>query len=178
MHQRIIPFAFPGNTMPKATFAGVHRTPLRANAPLFDVVPKAPSAPSGHLPRKGEVYLGRFVNRPYRNYSLFIRSNVSSRLSPGHTVSHIHRSKKPPLPKGGVGGDSVPLPRQHRADGDVCGRSQNAPTGQCAVVRYRAKGSLSSPEMGRFIYGAIRESPLPLLFTLLCALFTVHLIPT
>ena len=36
--------------------------------------------------------------------------------------------KSPPLPKGGVGGDSVSLPRQHRADGNVCGRSQNAPT--------------------------------------------------
>ena len=72
---------------------------------------RAPSAPSGHLPRKGEVYMGRFVNRPYRNYSLFISeaaslfnihsSHVSSRLPPGNTVSHIHRSKKPPLPKGG-----------------------------------------------------------------------------
>ena len=37
----------------------------------------------------------------------------------GNTVSHIHRSKKPPLPKGGVGGDSVSPSRQHRAKGDL-----------------------------------------------------------
>ena len=28
MHQRIITLAFPGNIVPMATFAGVHRTPL------------------------------------------------------------------------------------------------------------------------------------------------------
>ena len=38
-------------------------------------------------------------------------------------------AKSPPCLKGGVGGDSVSLSRQHRADGNVCGRSQNAPTG-------------------------------------------------
>ena len=56
--------------------------------------------------------MGRFVNRPYRNYSLFISEAASlfnihlfprfiPVASPGNTVSHIHRSKKPPLPKGG-----------------------------------------------------------------------------
>jgi len=32
--------------------------------------------------------------------------------------------------------------RRHCAEGDVCGRSQNAPTCQCVIVRHRAKGSL------------------------------------
>ena len=52
--------------------------------------------------------MGRFVNRPYRNYSLFISEAASlfnihslQRIipfaSPGNTVSHIHRSNKPPL---------------------------------------------------------------------------------
>ena len=45
-------------------------------------------------------------------------------------------AKSPPLPKGGVGGDSVPPPPRWG----------------------------TSPERGRFIYGSIRESTLPQLF--------------
>jgi len=73
--------------------------------------------------------MGRFVNRPYRNYSLFISETASlfnihssQRIIPfapsGNTVSHIRRSKSPPCLKGGRG-DSVSLPRQNRAEGNV-----------------------------------------------------------
>ena len=51
--------------------------------------------------------MGRFVNRPYLNYSLFnihLFPCIIPVASSGNTVSHIHRSKKPPLPKGGKGG--------------------------------------------------------------------------
>ena len=45
----------------------------RAKGPL-----RAPSAPAGHLPLQGRgLYMGRFVNRPYRNYSLFISEAAS-----------------------------------------------------------------------------------------------------
>ena len=78
---RIIPFAFPGDIVPTATFAGERSSPLLANARLFDIGLKAasvpPSAPAGHLPREGKVYLGRLFNRPYRNYSLFISEAAS-----------------------------------------------------------------------------------------------------
>ena len=49
MHPRIIPYAFPGNIVPTAAFAGERSSPLRANALLFDIVPKAalPDAPGG-----------------------------------------------------------------------------------------------------------------------------------
>ena len=83
--------------------------------------------------------MGRFVNRPYRNYSLFISeaaslfnihsSHVSSRLPFPATQFHTFiAANSPPCLKGGRG-DSVSPSRQHCADGDVCGRSQNAPTG-------------------------------------------------
>ena len=60
MHRRIIPFASPGNIVPMATFAGVHRTPLLANALLFDTVPKAPSVPPPPL-RGTTPERGRFI---------------------------------------------------------------------------------------------------------------------
>ena len=70
MHQRIISFASPGDIVPTATFAGVHRTPLLANALLFDTVPKASSVPPpplrGTSPERGRFIYGRFLNRPYR----------------------------------------------------------------------------------------------------------------
>ena len=60
MHRRIIPLASPGDTVPTATFAGVHRTPLLAHALLFDTVLKAPSVPPP--PRWGtSPERGRFI---------------------------------------------------------------------------------------------------------------------
>ena len=88
MHRRVIPLALPGNTVPKETFADAPGgASLRF---IFSFVPRAPSAPLGHLPRNGEVYIGRFQNRPTAiihyssakrlHYSIFIRPPVSSRL--------------------------------------------------------------------------------------------------
>jgi len=72
---RIIPFASPGNTVPMATFAGAPGgASLRF---IYSFVLRAPTAPAGHLPRWGEVYMGRLINRPYRNYSLFISEAAS-----------------------------------------------------------------------------------------------------
>ncbi|MBQ8897716.1 MAG: hypothetical protein IJY86_04495, partial [Clostridia bacterium] len=48
-----------------------------SSAAGWDKFPRAPSAPLGHLPRKGEIYMGRLLNRPYRNYSLFISEAAS-----------------------------------------------------------------------------------------------------
>ena len=67
MHRRIIPYAFPGDSVPKATFSFPLQGELSseseteevelANAPLFEIVLKAAStssAPAGHLAAKAE----------------------------------------------------------------------------------------------------------------------------
>ena len=95
MHPRIIPVALPGNTVPMATFSDAPGgASLRF---IYSFVLRAPSAPLGHLPRKGEVlYMGRFVNRPYRNYSLFISEAAS--------LFNIHSSPRiiPYAPSGNI----------------------------------------------------------------------------
>ena len=56
--------------------------------------------------------MGRFVNRPYRNYSLFISEAAS--------LFNIHLFPC-----------VIPVAsRQHRAKGNICGRTQFAPTCQ------------------------------------------------
>jgi len=55
MHRRIIPVAFSGNIVPMATF-----TDAPGGASLrfiYSFVLRAPTAPAGHLPREGEVYI-------------------------------------------------------------------------------------------------------------------------
>ena len=122
MHRRVIPLASLGNTVPTATFAGVHRTPLLAKTPLFDIVPKAASTSSA--PSQGDSF-------------------------------NIHRSKKPPLPKGGVGGDSVSPSRQHRVDGNVCGLANALLFDIVLKATSEPPPPLrgTSLERGRFIWG-------------------------
>ncbi len=104
MHRRIIPFAFPGNTVPIATFAGERSSPLLANALLSDTVPKAAftsSAPARHLAAKAE---GLHRALAWRQFHTFIAA------------------KSPPCLKGGRG-DSVSLPRQHLVkENTICPR--------------------------------------------------------
>ena len=71
------------------------------------------------------------------------------------TVPKAAFAKSPPCLKGGGGGDSVSLPRQHCAKGRLH-----------LIHPLRAPPPLrgTSPERGRFIYGSIRESTLPQLF--------------
>ena len=65
MHRRIIPFASSGDIVPKATFSGdIVPKATFSDAPggaslrfIYSLVLRASSAPSGHLPRKGEVYI-------------------------------------------------------------------------------------------------------------------------
>ena len=93
---------------------------------------RAPSAPSGHLPREGEVYMGRFLNRPYLFSSLFsvLCSLFSKFQREGRSAFHTFAAAKssPCRVRGRAGFRKHS--RQYRAVGDVCGRSQNAPTCQ------------------------------------------------
>ena len=99
------------------------RLPLLATLCRWQCLREADSLPYG---RKGKP-----LHRRGRYHLPAGGTNVSSRLPPGNTVSHIHRSKKPPLPKGGVGGDSVSLPRQHRVKGDLFRTPrEGSPSGQ------------------------------------------------
>jgi len=92
-----------------------------------------PACHSRQYCAKGDLFRTPREGRPYGqtdkllHYSIFICSNASSRLSLLATLYHFHRSKKPPLPKGGVGGDSVSHPRQHCAKGAL--RAPSAPAG-------------------------------------------------
>jgi len=63
--------------VPKATLAGVHRTPLLANAPLFDIVLKATSVLPPPL-RGTSPERGRFTRLPLagRQFHTFIAAKA------------------------------------------------------------------------------------------------------
>ncbi len=136
---------------------------------------------------KGDLFRTPREGRPY---VLFIHSSPSiiPFAFPGNTVSHIHRSKKPPLPKGGVGGDSVSLPRQRRAKGSppcplrpcgapppmggglYMGRFSNRPYRNYSLFNIH-----SSPRIIPVLkYGRFKNRPylFSSLFSVLCSLFS------
>ena len=161
MHRRIIPVAFPGDIVPKTTFAGERSSPLLANAPLFNIVPKAAFAKSPpclkggrgdsvSLPRRhcaeDDVFRTPREGRPYGQTDK--PHTVGRGLAPAETFGDsLQAERLTKSRRGELRSPVLPchpgcLSRRHRADGNVCGRSQNAPTCQCVIVRHRAKGSL------------------------------------
>ena len=107
MHQRIIPVTVPGNTVPMMTFSG---RPGRGVPTFYLFIrPPCPLRPCGAPPPKGGGLFGAIVKSTlpqlfiiHQRSGFIIHYSFVPRIIPlapsSNTVSHIHRSKKPPLP--------------------------------------------------------------------------------